>query len=251
MAGSGWGTKGVALLCYLAAQAGSAALLVWIFYQGLGYALPMATLPPPWPWLIDSGLLLLFGLQHSGMARAGFKRVWTRILPGRLERSVYAAASGLVVIGMLLFWQSLGDAILWRLPAWVIVVPLLACLGVALMNTCFDHAGLFGLRQAWAGTASDVGDTLILRGPYRVVRHPLMACLLLLLWTQPVLSLNLAVFNTGMTLYIAVGVLLEERDLTRRFDPAYTDYRLRVPALIPWRWSWWFPGAPPPLEKPR
>jgi methanethiol S-methyltransferase len=235
MAVSGWGTRCTALLCYVLAQAGSAALVIWVFYQGLGYPLPPSPLPLPWPFLIDLGLLLLFGLQHSGMARAGFKQQWTRLIPARLERSLYAGTSGLVVLAVVLLWQSLGDTVIWSLPVWLIVVPMLACLGVGLLNLCFDHAGLFGLRQAWTGVPADGGETLYLSGPYRYVRHPLMACLLLLLWTQPMLSLDLAVFNAGMTLYIAVGVLLEERDLARRFHPAYARYRLRVPALVPWR----------------
>jgi methanethiol S-methyltransferase len=235
MAVSGWGTKWTALLCYILAQAGLAALVIWIFYQGLGYPLPPSSLPLPLSFLIDLGLLLLFGLQHSGMARAGFKQRWTRTIPARLERSLYAGASGLIVLAVALLWQSLGDTVIWRLPTWLIVAPLLACLGVVLLTLRFDHAGLFGLRQAWTGTPADAGETLYLSGPYRYVRHPLMACLLLLLWTQPVLSLDLAVFNAGMTLYIAVGVLLEERDLARRFQPDYARYRLRVPALVPWR----------------
>src|SRR5271166_5315317 len=153
MAGSGWRTKGTALLCYVVAQAGSAVLVIWVFYQGLGYTLAPAPLPLPWPFLIDMSLLLLFGLQHSGMARAGFKQRWTQVIPAPLERSLYAATSGLVVLAVVLLWQSLGATVLWRLPVWLIVVPLLASVGVVLLNLGFDHAGLLGLRQAWAGTA--------------------------------------------------------------------------------------------------
>ena len=258
---SRWGTRIIALLCYVLAQVGSAVLVGWVFYQGLGYRLASSRLGEPWPWIIDLGLVLLFGLQHSGMARASFKHLWTRFIPASLERSIYAALSGLLVTATVLLWQPVSDAVLWRGPIWLIVAPVLAAVAILWLNTCFDHAGLFGLRQAWAGSVlppSPLGgeglgvrgdpspspptplprgergeDELFTHGPYRYVRHPLMLSLLCLLWTQPVVTVNLAVFNAGMTLYIAVGVLLEERDLGRRFHPGYAAYRRRVPALLP------------------
>jgi protein-S-isoprenylcysteine O-methyltransferase Ste14 len=79
----------------------------------------------------------------------------------------------------------------------------------------------------------------MLVGPYRFVRHPLMACLLVFLWAQPVMTPTLALLSGGLTVYILIGVLLEERDLLRRFHPDYAIYRRRVPALIPWRRPKW------------
>ncbi len=273
---SRWGTRIIALLCYVLAQVGSVLLVGWVFYQGLGYRLASSPWGEPWPWIIDLGFVLLFGLQHSGMARASFKDLWTRFIPASLERSIYAALSGLLVTATVLLWQPVSDAVLWRGPIWLIAAPVLAAVAILWLNTCFDHAGSFGLRQAWAGSVlppSPLGgevrgepsrspptplprgergvrapspptplpsgergeNELFTHGPYRYVRHPLMLSLLCLLWTQPVVTVNLAVFNAGMTLYIAVGVLLEERDLGRRFHPGYAAYRRRVPALLPWR----------------
>jgi protein-S-isoprenylcysteine O-methyltransferase Ste14 len=237
---AGPGTKLAALLCYAAALAGAGALAARVFLLGLGHLPTPADPPDARPWLLDLGWLTAFGLQHSGMARAGFKRRLTRLVPPRLERSIYAAAAGLVLLGLALTWRPLGGEPLWAGPSWLAVVPLTAAAGLAAINLRFDHAGLFGLRQAWE--SEPAREELLVLGPYRYVRHPLMACLLVAFWAQPVMTPTLAVLSGGLTAYLALGLVFEERDLLRTFGPAYAAYRRRVPALVPWR---------PPAEQAR
>jgi protein-S-isoprenylcysteine O-methyltransferase Ste14 len=234
----------VAVVAYLVALTGAAALALRVVTLGLGLFPPVPLTTPALAWAVDLGWLLAFGVQHSGMARQGVKDFLTHHVPPRLERSCYAAASGLVLVGMEVSWQPLGGPILWAAPAWLVVVPAAAGLGLAAINLCFDHAGLFGLRQAWA--TAPAPDNLLVLGPYRYVRHPLMACLLLFLWAQPIMTPTLAVLAGGLTVIILVGVRLEERDLVSRFGAAYEDYRRRVPALLPWR-----APAPPSVHPPR
>lgn len=229
-------TRSVALVCYLVALAGSAALAVRIFALGLGLVVPHLSLPGP-PALIDIGCLVLFGVQHSGMARDSFKRTWLRVVPKRLERSVYAAISGLLLILIAAAWQPLSAAPLWSGPWWLSGIALAGAVGMSAVNLAYDHAGLFGVRQAWEVKPAE--DRLQITGPYRFVRHPLMACLLVMLWGHAVMPAELALLAGGFSAYIAVGLWFEERDLMRRFGPAYEEYRRRVPALVP-RWP---PGA--------
>jgi protein-S-isoprenylcysteine O-methyltransferase Ste14 len=226
--------KTLALLSYAVALAGTGLFGVWVLRLGLAGPGPASTCAAPWPGLIDLGLLVLFGVQHSGMARERFKR-WLWPSGARLERSVYAAASGLLLALLVLCWQPLGEVVFWRLPAPFVLLSLAGGLGLFLINTRFDHLGLFGVRQAWSSRPQESEELLVL-GPYRYLRHPLMACLLLFLWGQPVLSLDLLLLDAGLSVYILIGLMLEERDLAKRFPAAYADYRRRVPALVPYRW---------------
>jgi protein-S-isoprenylcysteine O-methyltransferase Ste14 len=216
----------VSILCYVLALAGQAAFAILVIRLGLD-EFSREPLPSPWPWLIDLGWLLLFALQHSGMARADFKNWWIRIVPPSWERSVYVGISGLVLLGLSFTWQPLPGEPFWRLPVWVLGIALAGLLSMGLCSLGFDHLGFFGLRKE--------EDTLRLVGPYRFLRHPLMTCTLVFLWAQPVMSPMLAVLSGGLTLYIVLAIPLEERELRRRFGSAYDEYRRRVPAFIPWR----------------
>jgi protein-S-isoprenylcysteine O-methyltransferase Ste14 len=228
-------TKVLALACVVTAFAGQLALVVFVVLLGLDQPPPSLLRTAGNPWLIDASWLIVFGLQHSGMARAGFKRNWTRVFPPHLERSLYDGMSGLVLLGLCLTWQPLPGEALWRLPPWVLGIGLAGAAGSTLCCSRFDQFQFFGLRQAWRPNAPEIPDELQITGAYRFVRHPMMACLLVFFWAQPVLTPALALLSGGMSLYILIAVQMEERDLVRRFGSAYESYRRRVPAFVPWR----------------
>jgi protein-S-isoprenylcysteine O-methyltransferase Ste14 len=230
----GEGAKVLAGACYLAAVAGLIAFVGRLAALGLGLA-DLPNVPAgAWAWGVDLGLLAALAVQHSGMARAGFKRLWMRVVPSDMERSTYVGMSGVVLLALSLLWQPLGGEEVWQLPMVFAAVALLGGLGLTLVAGGFDHLGILGIRPVWA-MEQVVGDQLRIIGPYRWVRHPLMSCAIILLWGWPVMSPTLALLSGGLTLYIFLSLPLEEATLIGRFGDAYRTYRRRVPAYVPWR----------------
>ena len=189
--------------------------------------------------VVDVLLLALFGVQHSVMARAGFKRWWTRVVPPSAERSTYVLASNICLIALLVAWFPITHDI-WRVTAqpWRAILTATTVVGwvITLLSTVLiDHFDLFGVRQViarWRGRrlVEHKFSTPLL---YRAVRHPLYLGFLIAFWVTPRMTLGHLLFTTGMTGYILLAVRFEERDLVRLFGDQYRDYRRRVPMLIP------------------
>jgi len=189
---------------------------------------------------IDLGLLALFAVQHSVMARPAFKRWWTRIIPAAAERSTYVLFSSLALILLFYYWQPLGGSI-WSMtsPAGIDTMTALYVAGWALLlyvTFLIDHFDLFGLRQVWFELRGKPCEPVPFVTPwlYRQVRHPLYIGWFLIVWATPSMTVTHALFAGMCTAYILVGIQLEERDLIR-FHPEYAEYRRRVPMLLPFR----------------
>ena len=186
---------------------------------------------------VDTLLLMLFVLQHSGMARPAFKRWWTRFVPSYLERSTYVIASCLALIALFAFWQPLGGT-LWQLtgPAAAVATGIGAAGWLVVLSSTFliNHFDLFGLRQVWLNLLGRPYTPLDfkLKGAYNYVRHPLYVGWLMAFWgaaTMTVTHLFFALMTTG---YILKAIGWEEKDLLDA-HPEYAEYRRRVPALVP------------------
>jgi protein-S-isoprenylcysteine O-methyltransferase Ste14 len=194
------------------------------------------------PWraaLVDAGLVLAFGLQHSVMARQGFKRLWTRVVPEPVERATYVLAASVTLGAMISFWQplpgtlwtvesGLGGAIMWTVFAfgWATVL---------FTTFLIDHFELFGLRQAWAYALGRSIPEPTFKTPnvYRLVRHPMQLGFVIAFWAAPVMTLDRLAVAVLLTGYIVTALVFEERDLVALFGDEYRRYQRRVPRLVP------------------
>lgn len=187
--------------------------------------------------VVDLGLLGLFAVQHSVMARQQVKAWLRRRVPERLERTTYVLATNVCLVLLLGLWQPFGGRV-WHLDG-VAAVALWSLCGagwlLAIASTyAVDHLELTGLRQAgWARPREAVATGLQVGGLHAVVRHPLMTGLLVAFWATPRMSASHLLFAAASTGYIALGVHFEERDLRRTFGAEYDEYAARVPALVP------------------
>ena len=198
--------------------------------------------PAEGPWqtalLADLGLLTLFAVQHSVMARPAFKRMITRILPAEIERSTYVLASSVALLFLFWKWQPLGGVV-WDVQNDLGRIALSAgyAFGWALVlfsTFIINHFDLFGLRQVWRHLMGQPQQRLTFATPllYRVVRHPLYVGWLCTFWFAPTMTVTHLFFAMVTTAYILVAIQFEERDLMAE-HPEYTEYRKRVPMLIP------------------
>ena len=188
---------------------------------------------------IDVGLLTLFAVQHSVMARKWFKDAWTKIVPGPIERSTYVLFSSLALLLLFALWRPLGGVI-WSIenPTGRIVLRGLFAFGFALVlvsTFLINHFDLFGLRQVWFYLLGRPYEPLRFGtpGPYRLVRHPLYVGWLLAFWMTPVMTFAHLLFSLATTAYILLAIQFEERDLVREHGDSYEDYRRSVPMLLP------------------
>jgi protein-S-isoprenylcysteine O-methyltransferase Ste14 len=188
---------------------------------------------------IDAGLLGLFAVQHSVMARRWFKDWWTRIVPRPVERSTYVLFSSLALVVMFWQWRPLGGTV-WSVEdaAGRLALGAIFAAGWALVLAAtflINHFDLFGLRQAWLFLLGRPYTALRFRtpGPYRMVRHPLYVGWLLVFWTTPTMTAAHLLFAVMTTGYILVAIQFEERDLVREHGSAYEAYRQEVPMLLP------------------
>lgn len=192
------------------------------------------------PALITNvSLIALFGIQHSVMARQGFKRAWTKLIPKPIERSFYVLSASAVLIVLFAFWQpilgnvwhvenSVGAAALWALfvSGWLIVL---------LSTFLINHFELFGLQQVYLHARGRTAAEPQFRQPffYKLVRHPLYSGFFLAFWATPQMSFGHLLLALGMSVYMLIAIRYEERDLVGHFGPDYEAYRQRVGMLAP------------------
>jgi protein-S-isoprenylcysteine O-methyltransferase Ste14 len=189
--------------------------------------------------MLNVGLLGLFAIQHTVMARPSFKRWWTKIIPVELERSTYVLAASLFLLLLYWQWRPMPDVI-WSVdnPTWKAVLFGLFWVGwgtVLFSSFIINHFDLFGLRQVWFQlTNQDYNDLKFeTKSLYLYIRHPLMLGIIIGVWSTPHMTTGHLVFASSITAYILIGIQFEERTLIQFHGKDYENYRQRVPMLIP------------------
>jgi len=191
------------------------------------------------PVLANIGLLLLFGVQHSIMARSGFKRWITRVIPESTERSTYVLATVACLVLLYVYWTPMTGQV-WSIsaPAWRILLTTVFFIGagIVLVSTfLLDHFELFGLRQTWSRLRGVPIPEARFRTPllYRFVRHPIYLGLLITFWSTPSMSVGHLLLAAVWTPYLFIGVGYEERDLIEVFGEEYHAYVYSTPMVLP------------------
>ena len=188
---------------------------------------------------VDLGLLSLFAVQHSGMARPAFKRAWKKFVPEAAERPTYVLLSTLALVVVFALWQPIGGVV-WAVTNEVGAATLRALYfagwGMLLYATALiDHFDLFGIRQAWLGFRGRTYAPHPFKTPglYRHVRHPLYVSWAIIFWATPVMSVGHLLFAVVTTAYMVLAVFVEERDLVDRFVDTYRRYQQTTPKYFP------------------
>ncbi len=188
---------------------------------------------------IDALLLGVFAIQHSVMARGWFKRWLTRFIPQAAERSTYVLTSNVLMILLFWQWQPIGGTV-WNVQSSSVRLGLYGIYAggwILLLVVTFliNHFDLFGMRQVWYFLRGRQMPSLrfVTPGPYKLVRHPLYIGWFTIFWATPTMTVAHLLFAVLTSAYILVAIQFEERDLVRHHGRAYTEYRERVPMLIP------------------
>lgn len=189
--------------------------------------------------LVDLGLIALFGVQHSVMARPGFKNWLRHWLPQAVERSSYVLATNLVLILIYLYWQPL-PGVVWQVNSapWATMLLGLAGLGwlIVLLSTFLtNHFDLFGLRQVWLNLVRRSYTPVAFKEQffYRWIRHPMMSGIFIAFWATPAMTSSHLLFSLGMSIYIFIGVHFEEVGLRKELGRPYEAYTERTGRFLP------------------
>ena len=224
-------------------------LSAFILWAGglLGHILPFElSLPVVAPGVtnvvaivINLLLMAVFAVQHTIMARSGFKKWITKFVPEHLERSTFMYFSSASLALIFLFWQPIGGEI-WNVSNATLRGVIWAAYaagwgGLVLSSFFIDHFSLFGLTQVWNARRGVEPKPASFKapGPYKLVRHPMMTGVIVGLFALPTMSAGGLMLAITFTVYIYFGTTFEEKSLIEELGDDYVAYRGKVARLFP------------------
>jgi protein-S-isoprenylcysteine O-methyltransferase Ste14 len=219
---------------------GVVSLLVWLIFLFFGSInLIDFKMDEITRFLFNTGLCLVFFIQHSSMTRKSFHRWLAKHMRNEYYAALYSISSGITLLVLVLFWQESiytlaapQGIVRWLLRAAFFLAIAGFYWGTRAIGS-FDVFGVKSLLNHLRGLGPPQPTTFMVRGPYRWVRHPFYSLSLLMIWSFPDLTADRLLFNVLWTVWVIVGTILEERDLVASFGDAYLEYQRQVPMLIP------------------
>jgi len=194
-------------------------------------------------FIVNLLLMSVFAIQHSVMARKGFKQWWTKFVPPSVERTTYVLLASLALALLIWQWRPM-PAVVWQIadPGIAMALTILSFLGWLIVLTStflINHFELFGLNQVANNLTGRSMLAPCFREPlyYHFVRHPIYLGFIIAFWAAPTMTVGHLLFAAVTTAYVLVGIQLEERDLIDIFGDQYRSYKARVSMLLPWRKS--------------
>jgi protein-S-isoprenylcysteine O-methyltransferase Ste14 len=189
--------------------------------------------------LINIGLLSLFAIQHSIMARPAFKKWFTQFINPAIERSTYVLLSSFVLLLLYWKWEPM-TTVVWEtqgtLATILMAIFFLGWLIVFLSTFMISHFELFGLTQIYQNYKEQklTYPKFQVNLFYKIVRHPIMLGFIIAFWAAPVMTYGHLLFAGVTTAYILVAVkFLEEKDLKKIVGEDYEAYQKKVPMIFP------------------
>lgn len=185
----------------------------------------------------------LYGALHSLLAARKVKRLaaarFGQAAFDRYYRLFFVGVVSITALPLPVLVWLLPDRSIYNIPSpWVFLTLLIQALaGVALLAGVMQTGAMrfLGIQQLFAPESDPaVAETLVTGGLYRWVRHPLYTASLLIIWLTPVMTWNVLALLLGLTGYLLVGMIFEERKLVEQFGQKYEEYRRRTPRIIPW-----------------
>lgn len=202
-------------------------------------------------WLILS--IAFWGFIHSLFASQKAKGLVRQVFGAAADRTyrlAYNIFACLSFLPVLIIAATTPDRLLYLVPLpWSVLSVAGQLLATAVLLIGFrqtDPWEFLGIRQVLNSAAQERLDgqqetqngKLVTTGLYRYVRHPLYSAGVAFLWLMPLMTVNVLVINIGLTVYVIVGAIFEERKLLSTFGQAYADYAVVTPMLIPFiRWN--------------